>query len=72
MNLEDRLEAASNRLLAETHGRIEAAHKALSATGTERCIDCGDVISHARRSAAPFARRCTGCQCAIEREHTCR
>ncbi|PZU15671.1 MAG: hypothetical protein DI589_27695 [Shinella sp.] len=47
---------------------IADAAAAVSVRGRETCVECGAVISAARRIAAPFAVRCIECQELLEAE----
>ncbi|WP_375591033.1 TraR/DksA C4-type zinc finger protein [Hoeflea alexandrii] len=60
------IEQAEARVAVEVSYRIEAVSGLVAQPGRECCIDCEEPISEARRSAAPFARRCFECQSARE------
>lgn len=55
-------ELADRRAAEERASGIARASVAVRQAGSGTCVDCGRAISPARRKAAPFARRCVGCQ----------
>lgn len=59
---------AAARTDQERDAGVADAGIALKQTGSTICIDCGAPISHERRLAAPFARRCIDCQTSHEAE----
>ncbi|WP_375591110.1 TraR/DksA C4-type zinc finger protein [Hoeflea alexandrii] len=60
------IEQAEARVAVEVSHRIDAVSGLVARPGRACCIDCEEPISAARRSAAPFARRCFECQSARE------
>lgn len=62
------LERSEARVELEREQSAKAARSAIARSGNAECADCGEVISEARRQAAPFAQRCIDCQRARERE----
>lgn len=45
---------------------VGAARKSLTTKGTDNCVECGCVISEARKKVAPYSIRCIKCQSDIE------
>lgn len=68
MNAEEMLLQAEQRVEAERDRTIAAACAAVSAAGSDVCIDCGATIPTERRLAAPWAKRCIECQQFYEAE----
>ena len=67
MNERD-LERSEARVEQEREGFARAARAAVTQSGSAECAVCGELISEARRQAAPFAKRCIDCQRAHESE----
>lgn len=65
----DEIDMAEGVVAAERDAGIARAQAALVPSGVTECEDCGDDIPQARRSAAPFAVRCAGCQAIYERTY---
>ena len=59
---------AELRAEQEREAAIGAAGRLVSAAGSDDCLDCCEPIEAMRKAAAPFAKRCIGCQEAHERE----
>lgn len=62
-------ELAEQRAEQERDATIARVSATVTAQGELNCIDCGDEISVARRSAYPAACRCITCQEKYERCH---
>lgn len=60
-------ELAELRAEQERDHGVRSVRNAIGQTGETECVDCGKPIDKARREAAPFARRCIGCQTIHER-----
>ena len=63
---ENALDLAEARIEGERAAGVKAVRLSLVCEGADECIDCDRPIPEARRKAAPFARRCIGCQQARE------
>lgn len=50
-----------------TRASVARVQAEVSGQGGGTCDDCGEEIEAARKVAAPFARRCVGCQEVRER-----
>lgn len=59
---EKALDLAEARIEGERAAGVSAGRLSLVQSGTDACIDCDRAIPQARRKAAPFAKRCIGCQ----------
>lgn len=67
----DELDMAQAHTEREIQMRIDAIQRhANGGLGRRLCIDCGAVIPESRRQHVPNAKRCAGCQDAMERSHT--
>lgn len=67
MSFSDDIDWANDLAMREREDGARAATDALRETGTETCLDCGDLISPERKAAVPSARRCSLCQTERER-----
>ncbi|MBK1723165.1 TraR/DksA C4-type zinc finger protein [Thiocystis violacea] len=66
----DELDMAQAHTEREIQLRIDAIQRhANLGFGRRFCIDCGEIIPESRRRHVPNAKRCAGCQEAMERSH---
>lgn len=65
-------EQAEAKVAQERDAKLAEARADLKKAGASECVDCGQVIPPARRSAYPSANRCIDCQTGVEREGICR
>ena len=63
----DESDRASASEAATVIGGVAAVLGRMQGQGADHCEDCGLMIPHARRKAAPWAVRCVDCQGIRER-----
>ena len=60
-------ELAEMRADQERDAGVRSVRDAVRQMGEIHCVDCEEPIERTRREAAPFARRCLGCQTSFEK-----